>query len=281
MSLFNKFTETVFLKEDSELENKVNKLRELSVKYPNNKDISNQLKIAEYGLKGEKEIEFCLKNANVGMYVLHDINLEYEDLKAQIDYIVITPVKCYLIECKNMIGEITIDSNGQFIRKYNGKKEAIESPLRQSERHREVLLKIVNNNKANIIYELLFSEKSFNNYYVPIVVFSNNSAIMHNRYAPKEIKDRIIRSDELVSYIKNDVQQVQLIDRDGKKRMKDLAEAFKARNVSKEVNYEDMFYLNDSVCPNCGGELIKRTGKYGEFYGCRNFPKCKYTKKEI
>ena len=50
MSLFNKFTETVFLKEDSELENKVNKLRELSVKYPNNKDISNQLKIAEYGL---------------------------------------------------------------------------------------------------------------------------------------------------------------------------------------------------------------------------------------
>ena len=34
-------------------------------------------------------------------------------------------------------------------------------------------------------------------------------------------------------------------------------------------------------CPNCGGELIKRTGKYGEFYGCRNFPKCKYTKKEI
>ena len=31
-------------------------------------------------------------------------------------------------------------------------------------------------------------------------------------------------------------------------------------------------------CPVCNdGYLILRKGKYGEFWGCTNFPKCKYT----
>lgn len=30
-------------------------------------------------------------------------------------------------------------------------------------------------------------------------------------------------------------------------------------------------------CPHCGGELVKRNGKYGLFMGCSNFPRCKYT----
>ena len=30
-------------------------------------------------------------------------------------------------------------------------------------------------------------------------------------------------------------------------------------------------------CPKCSGELIKRKGKFGDFYGCSNYPKCKYT----
>ena len=32
-------------------------------------------------------------------------------------------------------------------------------------------------------------------------------------------------------------------------------------------------------CPRCGGELIKRNGKYGEFMGCSIFPKCRFVKK--
>lgn len=31
------------------------------------------------------------------------------------------------------------------------------------------------------------------------------------------------------------------------------------------------------VCPKCGSEIVLRKGKYGEFYGCSNYPKCKYT----
>lgn len=31
-------------------------------------------------------------------------------------------------------------------------------------------------------------------------------------------------------------------------------------------------------CPECGGELVKRSGRYGEFIACLNFPKCKYSR---
>lgn len=30
-------------------------------------------------------------------------------------------------------------------------------------------------------------------------------------------------------------------------------------------------------CPQCGGDLIKRSGRYGDFVGCKNFPKCRFT----
>lgn len=34
----------------------------------------------------------------------------------------------------------------------------------------------------------------------------------------------------------------------------------------------------DLQCPKCGGNLVKRKGKYGYFYGCEEFPRCRFTK---
>lgn len=34
------------------------------------------------------------------------------------------------------------------------------------------------------------------------------------------------------------------------------------------------------TCPECGGDLVIRKGKYGEFVACSNYPTCKYVKKE-
>ncbi|QCD44155.1 type I DNA topoisomerase [Campylobacter mucosalis] len=31
-------------------------------------------------------------------------------------------------------------------------------------------------------------------------------------------------------------------------------------------------------CPDCGGELVERSGKFGKFIACLNFPKCKYSR---
>lgn len=34
------------------------------------------------------------------------------------------------------------------------------------------------------------------------------------------------------------------------------------------------------TCPECGSDLVVRSGKYGEFIACSNYPTCKYVKKE-
>ena len=31
-------------------------------------------------------------------------------------------------------------------------------------------------------------------------------------------------------------------------------------------------------CPECGGPMASRTGKYGVFWGCKKFPECKGTR---
>jgi len=49
----------------------------------------------------------------------------------------------------------------------------------------------------------------------------------------------------------------------------------KALRAKEEIKPED--YIKD--CPDCGGHLIKKKGKYGYFLGCTNFPKCKHMEK--
>ena len=33
----------------------------------------------------------------------------------------------------------------------------------------------------------------------------------------------------------------------------------------------------DLTCPDCGGVVVIKTGRYGKFFSCSNFPKCRYT----
>ena len=110
-----RFKETIFYKTNSDLEDKYNALCKLKKDYPNNEELSVELYIVKKGLDGENEISYELSKSNIGMYVLRDIKLKYEDLTAQIDYIVITPIYTYLIECKNLIGNITVNEKGDFI----------------------------------------------------------------------------------------------------------------------------------------------------------------------
>jgi DNA topoisomerase-1 len=36
----------------------------------------------------------------------------------------------------------------------------------------------------------------------------------------------------------------------------------------------------DEDCPQCGGKLVKKYGRFGEFVACGNYPKCKYVKQK-
>ena len=102
----------------------------------------SELYIVKKGFDGDNEIAFQLKKSHIGMYVLRNIKVKHEDLTAQIDYI-ITPVYTYYVECKNLVGNITVTDNGDFIRELNingGKiKKGMYSPLRQVEAQSIVL----------------------------------------------------------------------------------------------------------------------------------------------
>ncbi|MFH1048797.1 MAG: UvrD-helicase domain-containing protein [Patescibacteria group bacterium] len=44
------------------------------------------------------------------------------------------------------------------------------------------------------------------------------------------------------------------------------------RELEKKNQSED----NIKLCQDCGGEMVERSSRYGKFYGCSNFPYCKY-----
>ncbi|WP_234117536.1 topoisomerase DNA-binding C4 zinc finger domain-containing protein [Clostridium hydrogenum] len=51
-------------------------------------------------------------------------------------------------------------------------------------------------------------------------------------------------------------------------------------NVITEEQYKrNMDYEKSRpVCPQCGSKMKLRSGQYGTFWGCSNYPKCRYTK---
>lgn len=244
IELFNRFRETIFLKEDSDLEKQLEELKCIREKLDNTEEIDKDIRYLEYGINGEKEIAFELKNANIGMYVLRDVTFEYNGNKAQIDYLLFTKGYFYLIECKNLFGNITVDRSGQFYREYeyNGKKikETIYSPYTQAVRHQDMMKKIWSS-YHNIFGNLIFEKSDTNNFFRPIVVLSNSKSYLNKEYAPQEIKNNIIRADQLVSYIQKDINKFNNTQLYSEKTLKQAAEIWKKRIVPNNTSLADKY----------------------------------------
>ena len=246
-----RFKETVFYKEDSDLQDKYNALIKLNKEYPNNKELSNELYIVKKGLDGENEIAYQLKKAHIGMYVLRDIKMKYQDLTAQIDYVIITPIFTYYVECKNLIGNITVTDKGDFIREYtiNGKKikKGMYSPLRQVEAQREVVRKIWENRKSTMTK--IIASKYFDYYRRVLVVAANQETILNTSKAPKEIKYKVLRADSLVRQIEYDLNHRKENDiYDSKKALEEAAKSYVNLSVQENIDYYE--YYKEKFCKN-------------------------------
>lgn len=303
MGLFRKITTPVLKKTDSDAENQLSSLLEIkkSLSGESLDKIELEISRVEAGIAGEKQVLFELENSHIPMLVLHDIFLEHDNLKAQIDFLVITRKNCYVIECKNLYGNIEIDNSGSFIRSYSYKgkniKEGIYSPITQNQRHLELIKAMMEDTKTNIITKKLFN-MGFNDDYHTIVVLANPKTVLNDRYAKKEIKNQVIRADQLISYIKQkDDEKDKSSFSD--KEMEELAEFFLGQNKDNPVDYtqkyREMFISQENneepetkadkeiLCPECGAPMVLRTAKKGsnagkQFYGCSKFPKCKGVK---
>lgn len=270
LDIFDRFRDTIFLKEDCELERRVQYLEKLKEQYPDNKNINEQLFMAQKGLIGEKEIVYQLQKSNIGMYVLHDVNIVYKDLTAQIDFIIITPWCCYFVECKNLIGNITVNDKGDFIREYlfKGKKikKGIESPYRQVKAQMEVYKKLWFECQGKL-KSFLF-EKSFNNLHRVLVVAANGENILNTNRAPKEMKYNIIKADGLIRKLEFDREHSCKDAWDNKKGMEKWAQHFLSLNLEKEPYKID---IQDSETEKVNNGNIKE--KLIEFRKLRSIEK--------
>lgn len=288
MSVFRK-PQVVVLKEADSAEKQIQELEKLEKKASGDlkTEISKQIRLLKTGSLGEDEIMFQLNYSGMDMFVIRDLHVEIDGLTAQIDYYVVTSRLHFIIECKNLFGNITVNNKGDFIRSYQYKgktvKEGIESPITQNERHMLVIKNKRVSNTGKIRGAVI--NKSFNSFTKSLVVLANEKTVLNDRYAPKNIKNKVIRADNLVKTIKemcaNTGQPKCSI-----KEMEEQARYVLSMNVENNIDYvakyreaiqEQSPGNNDNICPRCGAELVKRSGKRGEFLGCSRFPKCRYT----
>ena len=308
MGLFDKLKNPVFIKDDSEAEKQLAALQELKKNATGKllEQLEQEASKVESGIIGEKQVRFELENSHIPMYVLHDLFLEHDGLTAQIDYLVITRKSNYVIECKNLYGNIEINNTGSFIRTYKFgnkvSKEGIYSPITQNQRHMELIKAIRAQSKGNILTKALFEKNFYNNYH-SIVVLANPKTVLNDKYAKKEIKEQVIRADQLISYIKKiDGSVTDYTSSD--KYMEEMANFFISQHKTNPVDYVEKYRklvveeltsdkedtsASDSVnqampatpsCPMCGAPMVLRTAQKGEnkggqFYGCSKYPKCR------
>lgn len=311
MGLFQKKIGPVFLKESSEASNFIEKMNELYGQVTDSvlkTDIQKQINLAKYGEIGEQNISFELKNSGMDMLILHDICLEYGDASAQIDYMVFTRKRTYVIECKNLIGNIDIDNQGNFIRSYElfGKKikEGIYSPITQNQRHLEIIKNVRKESRNNFFTRATF-EHYFEENYKSLVVLANPKTILTAKYAKKEVKDQVIRADQIIQVIKtmetkcdnaeqSEKQMYEVAEfflsankserSDYAKKYKEMAEKLKEQKLQSEVkiteeNSEQVKEMvikghlqqgnetTEKKCPRCGKNLVLRTAAKGNNAG--------------
>lgn len=206
--------------------------------------IENDIKKLKYGAIGENNIYYELKNSFMPMVCLHDIRIEYKGLVAQMDFVVITTKNIYVIECKNLIGDIVINDKGEFIRyKKNSYaktigKEGMYSPIVQNERHINILKELLKD-KLEYKYKLKRIES--------LVVTANPKTVINKKYAPKDITDKVIRHDQLIERIasveKNKKIEWVFIEED----MMNISRCLKEHHKELDIDYKSKYSLDSEV----------------------------------
>lgn len=114
---------------------------------------------------------------------------------------------------------------------------------------------------------------------VPIVVFTGE-AILRN----VESRYHVVYEENLLGVI-NEYRTVCLTDAEVQ-RVLDILKGNNVREMVSDSQHvenlrtaarEAYATINSGICPKCGGHLVERHGEYGAFYGCSNYPKCRFT----
>lgn len=212
------------------------------------------------GKIGEYNVELIIgETIENEQYVINDLILTNEGMTSQIDHIVINSRGVFVIETKNYSGRIYgSESQREWtqVLSYGKVKNKFYNPLKQNATHIYNVKRIIG---TLPIYSL-------------VVFVQNNTEFIDAK--------NVIPLSELRYVLQNgkDVLSDQ--------QMKTAYEALLSNKV--DISTEEHIYnirkqqsdLYQGICPRCGGRLVLRKGKYGEFWGCSNYPKCKFKKND-
>lgn len=199
---------------------------------------------------------------------------------SEIDIIYITRKGIFVFENKNYAGYIfgNEESKNWTVTLYAGKsyfgKNIVEkhhfyNPVWQNNSHIKHLKKYLNI-KTNIFSLITFSDRGD---LMNINVTSQNVYICNHCYVSKVIRNIWNSNPDVLNE-----SEINLIYN----KLLSLTNKTKAGKIQHIQNINHRFN-NTNICPACGGKLILRTARKGStavnnFYGCSNYPKCRYTK---
>ncbi len=220
------------------------------------------------GLVGERKVADILSSLPSEYHTINDVIVPTDRGTSQIDHIVVSPYGIFVIETKNYSGWIFGSENS------NEWKETFKTtdsnlfrnPIKQNWGHIYALSDFLNYDKQ---------------YFKPIIVFSNKSTLNVESKTPVIYMGQLKR--EILSYTESimtneDVDTVYSVLKSLNDNKPDNASRNHVENVRSNL-YRAKEAVSQGKCPRCGGNLVLRSGKYGKFYGCSNYPKCKYTNK--
>ena len=219
------------------------------------------------GKRGEHKIARLLESLSKReeAYVINDVIVAGEDGKtSQIDHILFARGGIFVIETKNYSGRIYgSESQREWtqVLAYGRTKNKLYNPVKQNQTH------------IYRLKEILGKQYSF----ISCVVFlrADISYIESDLvFTPRELK-RFIREQAFIEEMSHD----SIYDAYSK------IIAYKEKPIQttkehvKEIK-ETINNIDNNICPRCGGKLVLRHSKDGRsFYGCSNYPKCKFTKR--
>ena len=198
---------------------------------------------------------------------------------SQIDMILIGAKGLYVVEVKLYQGaKVYGDGTRSTWYYYRGGKEYdIYSPLMQNEGHIRSLKKLLADFGDIPMFSVVTMIcKSFriSNINPPGVI---ESGVCNSLPSMKKVLQLIAKDKPAVL---DDAKKRAIYDyilahqHTGKEERQKHTEA--VRELKKSVET----LKQNGLCPRCRVPLVPRKGKYGEFYACPNYPRCRYTQKE-
>lgn len=261
MSIFNKLfgqkrtiQSPTFIKDFSKDNDQLTALNELLEKVVNAEkrdSIERDIKFLKYGLDGENNVYFELKNSFLPILCLHDVRIAYEDYVAQLDFVVISNKFTCILETKKLSGNISIDQEGNFVRLMKNRfgkeyKEGIYSPITQNQRH------------VDILRHVLSRELNINNMPImSLVVMANPKTIIKKYKCPADIQAMLIKYDQIKStlekYQNDNANQYDLAE----KHMFDIADLLIRLDTPVEMDLKAKYQLSNEEFRKKDEELLR------------------------